>query len=345
MSIPGYLLKEGPVKPYASEEEMWENLSAFFIGRAKFDTTYKFALLKSILDNLFNVEKDLTLSFDSIFAKFSELYWSLVAKYELNQKAANVRNARSKVEQIIDKYLIEYDIDRDTPFDSLSSSIQLKLVKEIGKECRHNVFGAFYGDTDGFIYGFSKKEEKIYLSKASYAFLCKHKTVIEKSNYFEWVKFLEKVNPMESSYQLAKKLDDSTKRENLGFYRDYLLKEFHIKNCFYCSKTLARKIEVDHFIPWSFVKDDKSWNLVLACKDCNSSKSDTLAHNKFIPIIQKRNCELLDMSKKEIITSSSKVKREKDFIIKDFQNYDNEKINRVYNTAVSNGFKAGWLPR
>jgi hypothetical protein len=34
--------------------------------------------------------------------------------------------------------------------------------------------------------------------------------------------------------------------------------------------------EVDHVLPWSFVLEDKTWNLVLACPRCNNEKRDRL---------------------------------------------------------------------
>ena len=50
----------------------------------------------------------------------------------------------------------------------------------------------------------------------------------------------------------------------------------------------------DHFIPWSFVKEDKLWNFVLSCPDCNIKKSDKLPSKNFISIIHNRNNLLLN---------------------------------------------------
>ncbi len=48
------------------------------------------------------------------------------------------------------------------------------------------------------------------------------------------------------------------------------IQEFENK-CFYCGKPVIKKtVEVDHFIPWSFMKDDQIWNFVLACPECNN---------------------------------------------------------------------------
>lgn len=36
--------------------------------------------------------------------------------------------------------------------------------------------------------------------------------------------------------------------------------------------------EVDHVLPWSFVLEDRTWNLVVACRKCNNEKRDRLAN-------------------------------------------------------------------
>ncbi len=106
-----------------------------------------------------------------------------------------------------------------------------------------------------------------------YKFLCKHKLAIEKMNYYEWARYMEKVNDDSVLDHLLTKIEISTQRSNLSIYRHILYDEFESKNCFYCGKMLKENaIHVDHFIPWSFIKDDQLWNFVLACPNCNESK-------------------------------------------------------------------------
>jgi HNH endonuclease len=47
--------------------------------------------------------------------------------------------------------------------------------------------------------------------------------------------------------------------------------------------------EVDHVLPWSFVLEDKTWNLVLACRDCNNEKRDRLASKNALERLCARN--------------------------------------------------------
>lgn len=85
-----------------------------------------------------------------------------------------------------------------------------------------------------------------------------------------WVRFLEQINDDNVLVRVIDKFELATpKREDLSVYREILRKEFEEDTCFYCGKKLGKNIHVDHFIPWSFVKDDKLWNFVLSCARCN----------------------------------------------------------------------------
>ena len=94
----GYDLPYGTyVNRQLSDDEMWSAFSFLFSGKSRNDTSYKFGFLKSILDNLYNVDKDLKLTFDQLFSKFTEIYWNLVLKHHILQKSPgkNMRNYRS----------------------------------------------------------------------------------------------------------------------------------------------------------------------------------------------------------------------------------------------------------
>lgn len=150
--------------------------------------------------------------------------------------------------------------------------------------------------------------------------------MIEKLNYYEWARYLEKVNVAESARNLLSKIDESSRRENLSYYRDILFNEFEAHTCFYCGRRLvAGKIHVDHFIPWSFIKDDNLWNFVLSCSRCNEKKSDRLAGRPFLDSIVRRN---------ELITNHEH----------DMLNYDGHKLGTIYDWAYRNGYNRIWIP-
>lgn len=153
--------------------------------------------------------------------------------------------------------------------------MKIYVYTNVKRKCKENVVGALYADLKGLFYAFSKKEEWIKISPYMYEFLCKHKLAIEKMNYYEWARYIEKVNDDSVLDHLLTKIEISTQRSNLPIYCHILYDEFESKNCFYYRKPLKENaIHVDHFIPWSFIKDDQLWNFALAYPNCKESKRD-----------------------------------------------------------------------
>ena len=324
----GYDLPYGTyVDRQLSDDEMWSAFSFLFSGKSRNDTSYKFGFLKSILDNLYNVDKDLKLTFDQLFSKFTEIYWNLVLKHHILQKSPGKNNRMSALERVLTDAQTLYRIEDGIPFESLTDDMMFRICKRVKQQCKENVVGALFADLSGYFYSFSKKEEWIQINPQMYEFVCKHKVAIEKLNYYEWAKFLERANADTAVDHLLSKIDESSKRNNLSYYRDVLFREFESK-CFYCGKTVNLKhVAVDHFIPWSFIKDDNLWNFVLACPTCNSRKSDKLANAEYLDILVKRNEGML-------IEQFPKMR-----------NYRSVHLRKVYDWARFNGYKEIWTPK
>ena len=115
------------------------------------------------------------------------------------------------------------------------------------------------------------------------------------------------------------------KREDLSVYREILRKEFEEDTCFYCGKKLGKNIHVDHFIPWSFVKDDKLWNFVLSCARCNERKSNKLPKQDFLIKIEQRNKGI------QVVDNI--------IVQKDFERYSQDLLNRMWKYAKMSGQK------
>ncbi|TDT45636.1 HNH endonuclease [Fonticella tunisiensis] len=121
----------------------------------------------------------------------------------------------------------------------------------------------------------------------------------------------------------------ATKRNNFTVYRDLLYEDFNRHNCFYCGQKLKTTMEVDHFIPWVFVRGDKLWNFALSCRHCNHSKRDRLSDRHYIR-------KLLDQNSR-----SNNI-----YIVnKEYKIYHPDKIVEMYNCAELNGFESGWMPK
>ena len=72
--IAGHDLNEGQYDPrQLNTDDIWQALSILFTSRSRNSTSYKYGFMKSILDNLYNVDADLVRTFDQLFGKFAEI--------------------------------------------------------------------------------------------------------------------------------------------------------------------------------------------------------------------------------------------------------------------------------
>lgn len=69
----GASLREGTYRlGHLSDDEMWSAFAYLFSSKSKQSASYKYGFLKSILDNLYNTDDHLVLTFDQLFSKFAE---------------------------------------------------------------------------------------------------------------------------------------------------------------------------------------------------------------------------------------------------------------------------------
>lgn len=329
----GYTLAEGQFeKRVLSDDEMWSAFSNVFSSHSRNASSYKFGFLKAIMDNLYNVDCNLVLTFEQLFGTFTEVYWNLVLKHGIRQQPVSKRSKGTYLEQALNTTAVQYSITANIPFESISDEAKIHVCKIVKNRCKTNVVGALYADTKGWFYSFSKKGEWIQINPQMYEFVCKHKLAIEKLNYYEWARYLEKINDDSVMDHLLTKIDKSSERENLSIYRRILFEEFENEKCFYCGKQLSndgKKVHVDHFVPRAFIKDDKMWNLVLACPTCNLQKKDKLATTIYLD-------KLLDRNKRILLVNDK---------AKDMSNYSARNLREVYRWATMNGFDNIWQPK
>lgn len=293
----GWNLKQGDITEYVvSEDRIWSLFNYVFSDASRKRNSYKFGFIKALLDGLFNGEQctqGVRYRYEDIFERFTNNYWNLVAKYNLRQMRPDGKSHVSKVEIEIKKVVKNSSVIQYLEFESLYKETRKELVKNISAECKKYVIGALYNDFDGIIYSFNLKNDSLVINQCVYDFMLKYKSTIEKLNYYSWAKFLEQVNSDGVLLRLIDKLELATPhRENLSVYREILRQKFEENTCFYCGKKLIKNIHVDHFILWSFVKDDKAWNFVLACSRCNERKNNKLPDQNLIIKIEDRNKKL-----------------------------------------------------
>ena len=190
--IAGASLKEGVFRTGDySDKEIFSVFEEFFSTTARKDTSYKYAFLKAILDELPDTDENLRISFDILFERFTKIYWPLVIQYGISQKSGE--GNLSYVEQLILDAADPYGFF-DVSYNQISQKHKKDLIKKVKQKCKTNVVGALYGDMKQILYSFSKKEEWIELNPIVYDCLKRHREEIQEMNYNAWAEFSEKVN-------------------------------------------------------------------------------------------------------------------------------------------------------
>jgi hypothetical protein len=100
-----------------------------------------------------------------------------------------------------------------------------------------------------------------------------------------WVRFTENLT---SAPKLHDKIGGTTQRSQVAQWRESLM-EIQNEKCFYDESHDMLSPEVDHVLPWTFVLEDKTWNLVLACRKCNNGKRDGLTDVRSLERLCTRN--------------------------------------------------------
>lgn len=328
----GWKLKEGKLNTERiSEEKYWSLFNYVFSDGSKKRNTYKFGLIKAIMDSLFGAEMVndmLYISYTVLFEKFAANYWNLIVKYHLKQMRKDGKSELSKIEQIFYSEVVSNSIVGELEFDALEEELRKNIIMRVMNACKKYVIGALYEDMSGFLYEFSLLGTGIYVSCDAYMFMSKFKMELEKLNYYAWAKFLEQVNDDDVLCRVLDKLELATpRRKDLSIYRRILEKEFEEETCFYCGKKLKQAVHVDHFVPWSFLKEDVLWNFVLSCQTCNVKKSNRVPRVEYLCRLTARNREISIRSKNIIL------------IEKQFGKYNERRLERMWEYAKHAGLK------
>lgn len=326
--IPGWKLREGSLNyGKVSENQLWAVVNKTFSSQSKKTTSYKFGLIRAILESLYDVEVDLTISFEKLSESLATLYWNLIVKHEYSQ------GNRARIQTVLETIKNKHQVPNEIPYDNLSPAIKQEVNRTIQNELLNRyVVGALYSDTEGFIYGFSIREKTIRLNASAYEFLLKFQEVLFRLNNYELTKFIQSKNKQHSKEIIIENIENITKRESLFDYKEILLKHTEPR-CFYTNVSLQTdysRISVDHFIPWSFIHSDNLWNFVLTTSSVNSRKSSKLPTEDYLKKLFIRNESLKKVSDQDVRN--------------EFSRYQESTISKLYNYAEINGFQTGWSP-
>ncbi|UFU00753.1 HNH endonuclease [Radiobacillus kanasensis] len=315
---------------YLTDEEIWRIFTVVLSNKSAKSSTYKYVLIKALIENLYQTNDDFEITYDQLAYSFTKVYWNLIVQNELIYHNRGPKNA--KVVTIIKEYQDKYMIPSDFSFEKIKGSIQLKLVNQVKTVMKTNVFGALYGDTRGRFYAFDHRREYFRLNPAVHAFMLNYQRLIVNLTNYHMAAMIEDLNDVPSINYLLNKVESIAKRSSLRPFENILTSYFE-NICFYCGKNLMQsKTEVDHFIPWSFVQSDQIWNLVLSCRVCNNSKRDKLPKKEYLSFIVQRNQQLETRIQ---VSSDSPL----------MANYNKKKIILLYDYSIKNGFDQIWIPQ
>ena len=204
----------------------------------------------------------------------------------------------------------------------------------------------------------NQKLISIEVHKSWQEYLVSHKKIIDGWRRWHWATYLQRRNP--SALNVMQKLEKPDRQTHVlnkmrTIWRDMLKLNAEIISCTYSNKTLAaEEIAVDHYLPWSYLGHDQSWNLCPTIQSINSKKSDRLPSERnlnSLALIQYRTLkwfkntqtqEKWDLFSEEYLAS---LQLTEDQLLdkSELQMALERAITPHYQLAQNMGFKAGWL--
>lgn len=339
-------------------DEEFQRKFLHIITQSDKDTTYKYAFARFLLEYA-EFETNTRVSFDNIAKYFLKYYWPQICTSKLfqsvNHRISTSGDRIPKIVKIIRTQLPEPYYPHT--FEQISKKYPEKItqvIQDIKKEALKIVTYAFQrisleeNMTPMFfnykIFGYKPNnpsqeyvdlKSDIEINPHAIDFLKRYGALLKKVTIFEWAKFLE---PLNYGYpQIIRSIESEFEPRNLTKERKLLEK---IQNtCFYCEKSLlgnsdTEKINVEHVIPYSYLKHNKLWNLTLACNKCNCKKLGRLPNpkEKWIKKIHDRNMKYRNQIK------------DLDTHLIELGDQFKEKIDITYELAKNQGFVEIQMP-
>jgi hypothetical protein len=231
---------------------------------------------------------------------FVEYYWPLELQYHIRQGIDPDKDpiVMKRIRELLTSGTIAQG-EALRNFQKKSGSGYEKLITKIAAEAFDDVIPRFHivrGATiEPGLFTFSGKigatGNTIELTTGGRQFLIDYRKLIDYVAISGWVRFTE-------DFTSAPKLHDKIsgaipQRRSVSHWRDVLM-EIQNGRCFYVESHEMPSPEIDHVLPWSFVLEDKTWNLVIACRKCNNDKRDRLTDLGAIERLCARNDQIMN---------------------------------------------------
>lgn len=131
---------------------------------------------------------------------------------------------------------------------------------------------------------FDRGEMSIQLDRNWYDYLEGHIRILTDWTDWHLTSYLQRRNP--NAPGIAEKLYLPKRRQPLLWQRRLWAPVFAQAQvrCIYSNEVISRdKFHLDHYLPWSFVCHDEAWNLIPVAPAVNSSKSNAIPSEKYLP--------------------------------------------------------------
>lgn len=257
--------------------------------------SYKFALLRALADYGRQGAASDLISFEWLAERFLAYYWPLTVQFRVRQSTDAAKDP--VIMKFIRREVAELQMPSDFTLDKFRRGHQERYAKLLDRcvskgGCFDEVISRFHNLRSGQV------KEKLYdadwagvrLRPNVLPFLASQCRALSLLAIGAWVRFTEQYTTAPRLYEKIAGTKPDRKHEK---YRTDLL-AIDGPACFYCGGTSEKTLHVDHFLPWSYVLEDRLWNLVLACETCNSQKSDQTPADPFVEKLLRRNLGLLD---------------------------------------------------
>ena len=235
--------------------------------------TYKFYWFVGWLDILVR-ERKTKISFWEIIATMISESWYPIHYFKISfGKSDSLFEYSQKIQR-----------DLQIPIDADKNKIRNQLLNNLEETKKYlriftkNVPFRFLSPWIKYTYDNDVVEKsKTFENNCLYA-INDEEITINDFTFWNLTEFLQKRNP--NVPNLPSKLVKPLQRESLSKQRkfwDTYIESVGKINCIYTGKEIfAKKYDLDHFVPWSFVSHNLLWNLLPADASINSSKSNNL---------------------------------------------------------------------
>jgi hypothetical protein len=308
------------------------------VTKGRNTNSYKFALWRALASLAPTTDKrSPTISKRDLSTLFLEYYWPLEVKYHIRQGIDPEKDPIVMVH--IRKLLKEEKISEGESLRDFQKKLPAEYTALLGRVAReafddviprfHIVHGAPISPN---IYTFTgtkgKAGETIALTKGGRKFLVDCKKLVDYVAVSAWVRFTEAFT---SAPKLHNKIDGSNLRRGAVSQWRNTLMTIQNGKCFYDETHDMTSPEVDHVLPWSFVLEDKTWNLVLACHQCNNEKRDRVTDIFALQRLCMRNGQI---AKKHNRIDHAFLRHFAEWHSRDLSSH----IKGLYDQAVADGF-------